>query len=566
MSFKPSFLPFEIPQLNSRNMRIGKEDILRRSYSVVPEDFIRICQSEILHLEVEFRQGDASVRVFLHTDMDCLPGEWQDLEFQWEKGSVYSLSYKVGCCGSFKFKVKYSFDEGNSWYWDRVPFTHVIVDPEGVPDIRMYTLIPRISGKISDWIGLLPHIAGLGFNAIHVLPITTLDISASPYAAHDLFSIERAYLSEADPTGFGDFERFIEKARGQGIRLCFDVVLNHIGVGSNMVHWCPEWIEPDTNEQDGLKRAGCWHMNSWLKWEDLVKIYYDHPHPGIRRDIWDYMKKYALFWSHFAHLTGGMIRLDNLHSSHEGFISHLLAELRRTYPGLIITAEFFTDFNTILKKAAEGQINLFSANQWEYPYASNLRNYLRYIHKIGGKVQYYLAVTTHDTGVPAQLFGEAEAAVPRYAVTALMGTGQTGIVQGVEYGVSEKIEFIGRGEKREFQEHAVITEGIRAINKVMAESAVFHCQGNLEFIDGDHGAVLGAFRRSDRENDQGYLIFANLDVHNGYRLSVDLAAFLENKDKIRLEDRVSGTRQEFPVHGVTIDIQPCGVKIFRIGD
>lgn len=563
MTARSSFLPFEIPQLNSRNMRIGKEDLLRRSYSVATDDFVRIYQNELLHLEVEFRQGKAGARVLLHTDLDCLPGEWQDLEFQEEKG-VYSLSYNVKCCGSFKFKIKYSFDAGNTWCWDRVPFTHVIVDPKGMPDVRMYTLIPRISGKIADWIELLPHIAGLGFNAVHILPITTLDLSASPYAAHDLFSIESNYLNPEDLTGFGDFERFIEKAKELGIRLCFDLVLNHVGFCSNMVQGCPEWIEPDTHEPDGLKRAGCWHMNSWLKWEDLVKIYYDHPHPGIRRDLWDYMRKYALFWSHFAHLTGGMIRLDNLHSSHEGFISHLLAELRHAYPDLIITAEFFTDFNTILKKAAEGQINLFSANQWEYPYAANLRNYLRYIHKIGRKVRYYLPITTHDTGVPAQLFGKAESALPRYAVTALMGTGQTGIVQGVEYGVTEKIEFIGRGEKLEFREHSVIAGGIRAINRVLAESSVFHQPGNLEFIDGDHGAVLGAFRRSEREKENGYLIFANLDVNNAYNVSADLSAFLGNREMITLEDRISGARRECPVRNFNIDIEPCGVMIFRL--
>ena len=564
MSEKPSFLPFEIPRLNSRNMRIGRKNLLRRSYSVVPDDFVRIRENEILHLEVEFRQGEPAAMVVLHTDMDCLPGEWQDWEFKHEKGNVHVLSYKVGCCGSFKFKVKYSFDAGVTWYWDRVPFTHVIVDPAGVSDIRMYTLIPRISGKIGDWSELLPPIARLGFNAVHLLPITTQDLSASPYAARDLFTIERDYLRPEDLTGFGDFELFIVKARELGIRLCFDLVLNHIGVGSNMAQGCPEWIEPDTTEPDGLKRAGCWHMNNWLKWEDLVKIFYDHPHPGIRRDIWEYMKKYALFWSHFAHLTGGIIRLDNLHSSHEGFVTHLLAELRHTYPDLIIMAEYFTDFNTILRKSAEGQINLFSANQWEYPYASNLRNYLRYIHKIRGQVQYYLAVTTHDTGAPAQLFGKAEAAVPRYAVTALMGTGQSGIVQGVEYGVPEKIEFIGRGEKRIFPERTLIAEGIRAINQVLAEAAVFHRQGNLEFIDGDHGAVLGAYRRPAGDIERGYLIFANLDVHNGYHLSVDLSAFLENREKVTLDDRISGARQEFPVRDVTIDLDPCGVKMFQL--
>ncbi len=562
-----SSLPFKIPVLKSRNMRIGREDVvLRRSYSIVPEDFVRICQNEILHLEVELRHEEASALLFIHSDIDCEPDQWQDLELKQEKGRVYSLSYQVRHCGSFKFKLKYSLDAGKTWYWDRVPFSHVIVDPEALSDIRMYTLIPRVSGKIADWMGLLPHIAGLGFDVVHLLPITTLDVSKSPYSAYDLFTIDPAYVGDADHTGFGDFESFIAKAREKGLRLCFDLVLNHIGVGSKMVQECPEWIEPDPAERDGLKRAGCWHMNNWLKWEDLVKIYYDHPHRGIRHDIWNYMRKYALFWSHFAHLTGGMIRLDNLHSSHEGFIAHLLSGMRRTYPNLIITAEFFTDFNTIQKKAAEGQINLFSANQWEYPYAVNLRNYLRYIHRIGNKVRYYLPITTHDTGVPAQLFGKAEAAVPRYAVTALMGTGQTGIVQGVEYGCPKKIEFIGSGEKYEFSGNTTVGEGIKAINRIFTEGSVFHRQGNLEFIDADHGAVLGALRRADGAPGNSHLVFANLDVNNGYRLAVDLTTYLKDRERIHLEDRLNGSRYEAPLRELAVDVEPCGIRVFRIED
>ena len=564
MDTKPSFLPFEIPELKSRNMRIGKEGLLQRSFSVSPDDFFRIYQNEDLHLEVELLKENASAKVFLYTNIDCPKDEWQELEFKRETIRVFSLSHKIKSCGSFQFKLKYSLDNGNTWYWDRVPFSHVIVDPEASKDMRIYTLILPVSGDIGDWIELLPHIAGIGFNAIHLLPLTSLDLSESPYSAYDLFSIDKAYSGGNNGNGFAAFEKFVEKAQDLGIRLCFDLVLNHIGYKSKMVNMCPEWIVPDKSEKDGLKRAGCWHMNSWLKWGDLVKIYYDHPNPDIRSDIWDYMTQYSMFWSYFANLTGGMIRLDNLHSSDEGFITHLLEKLRGAYPNLVVMAEFFTDSNTVLKKAAEWQINSFLANQWEHPFAYDLRNYLRYIHFIGPKVRYYMPITTHDTGVPAQLFGKAEAAIPRYAVTALMGTGQTGIVQGVEYGYPEKINFIGRKEKYEFQENSYIAEGIRNINRILAESSVFHRAGNLEFIDGDHGAVVGAFRRPVKENDKGYLVFANLDIHNGYSLQADLSALIKNADKILLEDRFNGARYESQGNDIQIDIESCGVRIFRI--
>jgi hypothetical protein len=114
--------------------------------------------------------------------------------------------------------------------------------------------------------------------------------------------------------------------------------------------------------------------------------------------------------------------------------------------------------------------------------------------------------------------------------------------------------------------NTAIADGIRAINGVFAESSVFHRHGNLDFIDGEHGAVLGALRRIDGKTDEGYLIFANLDVHNGYRLNVDLSPFIKNTDTIRLEDRIDGASQESRATDIKIDIDPCGVRIFRIGD
>jgi len=560
---KTPFLPFAIPKLESRNMRIGKEGLMRRFFPEGSDGFFRIYEEDHLSLAVEFQQEEPRALVHLYTNLDGPSDVWRELEFSKNEDGVHRLSCQAKQRGDYQFKIKYSLDGGKSWYWDRLPFSRVIVDPVSLKDIRMYTMIPTVSGVIKDWIDMLDGIADLGFNAVHLLPLTELDRSESPYSARDLFAIEATYREYNDPTGFVDFERFIHKAKDRGIRLCFDLTLNHIGVGSRMVRECPEWIVPDRTEKDGMKRAGCWHMNTWLTWKDLVKINYDHPHPEIQRDIWDYMTNYSLFWAHFAGLTDGMVRLDNLHSSHEGFISYLLKELRRNCPNVIVMAEFFTDSNTILKKAADWHIDLFLANSWEYPYAEDLRTYIRYIHDIGRQVRYIIPVTTHDTGAPAQLFGAPEAAVPRYAVTALMGAGRTGIVQGTEYGYPEKIDFIGRKGRIRFNDNPTIRERLRSINTLFAGEDLFHHEGNIDFIDNDHGAVLGVLRRSGQADREGFLVFANLDVKNGYALDIDLSSLLDHEGDLIIEDTRSGVVESVSSRGFVITVDPCDVRIFR---
>jgi len=60
-----------------------------------------------------------------------------------------------------------------------------------------------------------------------------------------------------------------------------------------------------------------------------------------------------------------------------------------------------------------------------------------------------MPVTSHDSGTPAQEFGSVYSTIPRYVAAALLGTGATGVIQGVEFGNQEKINFMGRKPKME---------------------------------------------------------------------------------------------------------------------
>ena len=552
---------YHIPELPARNLQIGKEGILKRSFSTAPGEFIRILKNSFLILEIEFPQAkSASAAASLYTDFNTAGSEWKEYPLK-KSGNKFKFRMKAELCGIFRAKVKYTLDQGKQWFLDRTPFLIIHVDPPGVRDLRMYTLLPNAAGDINAWTRHLHHIAAMKFNCVHLLPITHLDVSESPYSAYDLFSLDPAYCPHDKKNGgLRSFEKFVKAAVQKKIGICIDLVLNHIGFQSRMARQCPDWIVPDKNEPDGFKRSGCWHMNSWIKWEDLLKIYYDHPNEQTRREIWDYMTDYALFWAGFAHTTGGMIRLDNLHNSDEKFVAHLLAALRKKYQNLIIHAEFFSDANTIIKRAMEWDVNLFLANQWEYPYAENLRTYIEYLHTIAGKVQYYMPVTTHDTGVPAELYGSAEAVIPRYLITALMGCGKTGIVQGVEYGVRKKVEFIGRNRCIDGQFNLRLIEKITAINSLLAGEDLFHQYGNIKFIDSAHGAVVCAFRYN--ENGAGFIAAANLDIKNSYQQIFDIKAVSVKDGKY--EDAF-GYGKAWVHNGIlSFDIEPCGIRAFRI--
>ena len=288
----------EIPQLIPRATRIGKVGTLRRSFPTGPGDYFRVYNNEPLHLGVELLPEYRDLTLVLHTNLGHYDGEWQEHRFQEISPGRYAVDVPTGKCGLFRFKIKYTLDGGRNWIWDRVPFSEVLVDPSNARCVIMYTMIPTVSGQIGDWKEQLHRIREMNFNTVHLLPVTKMGRSESPYAAGDLFSLDESYLDPSNSmSGLDQFEDFVETARTLDVRLCMDLVLNHVGVDSGLVRSCPGWIVADRSEPDGLQRAGYWHENQWLKWEDLAKINYDHPQRKVKADIWQYMTDYALFWS-----------------------------------------------------------------------------------------------------------------------------------------------------------------------------------------------------------------------------------------------------------------------------
>ncbi len=553
---------YPIPQLQSHFLNQGPAGVLKRHFPVEAGEFFRDLVGATLKLAVETEGDYPEAQFVLHSDIGC-EQDWHDMALD-KKGKRFEIEVPLTATGNFSFKLKYSLDNGQTWYWDRVPYTRVLVDPADTNDIRMYTLIPSISGYIKDWIKLLDDIANMHFNAVHLLPITAMAISESPYAAENLFDIDCSYVDPDDErSGLEQFEDFVKRCQELNIKLCVDLVFNHVGITSNIVKECPSWLASDNTENDGFKRAGCWHNNSWITWGDLVRVNYAHPHDEVRLKIWDYIKAYCAFWGNYANQTGGLVRFDNLHSSNNEFVTELTRFLHNEFPQLKILAEFFTDDDTMLEQVPRWGLNLLLANSWEYTFTPQLRDYLMYLHRMGKQLRYFAPITTHDTGAPAQEYGKDVAAIPRYCICALMATGQTGLTQGVEHGIDEKIDFIGRRSKpMEFKNYGRFSVYLGLINKLLADFQVFHQVDNITFIDNGHQAILAAYRDGSQISDSSFIVVANLDVMGNQQCTLDLEEI--NLFQAELLEMITSENKSIDRGILKLDLPPCGIRIYQI--
>lgn len=537
---------------------------ISRSYPVGRQSFSRAYQGKIMTLTI-FTEDPIpdTFQAKLVTTMNSNDGKsWNSINF--DRFDTHTLICHITpeFPGLHSFRAEFSMDKGISWLMDTIPDAWVLIDPPQVDDLKIYTMIPTVSGTVKDWKDDLKRIQEMGFNTVHLLPVTALDTSESPYAARDLFEIDNSYLVKgSENNGFIQLEEFIEEARLLNIKLCFDLVLNHVGIHSKIANKAPDWIVPDSNQPDGFRRARYWSNQGWCIWNDIVLINYEHPSDAIRAEIWSYMIDYSLFWAKYANDTGGFVRFDNLHSSDPDFVQALTTSLHMEYPNVGILAEYFTDETTLLHYGPKWGLNLNLATPWNYKFVPQLREYLKFIHRVSKHIRYFMPVTSHDSGSPAQEFGSVDSIFPRYVAAALLGTGATGIIQGVEYGKKERINFIGRKQLMSFTDEPKFALFIGRVNYILKTYHAFRKGENCMFVDGGHPAVIAAFRHDTSIQAFGFLVICNFDTSTPQKISVDLAQILGTNKPVSGYELLSEHTLNFPDPYLEILLQPCTAKV-----
>ena len=159
------------------------------------------------------------------------------------------------------------------------------------------------------------------------------------------------------------------------------------------------------------------------------------------------------------------------------------------------------DETTLLHTGPKWGLNLNLATPWNYKFVPQLRDYLNYIHRVSMHIRYFMPITSHDSGAPAQEFGSADSTVPRYVAAALLGTGATGIIQGVEFGEKERIKFIGRKKKMSYPSVPRFAQFIGKVNAILTDYPAFRHGENCQFIDNGHPAIIAAFRKETGTQD-----------------------------------------------------------------
>jgi alpha-amylase len=177
-------------------------------------------------------------------------------------------------------------------------------------------------GDLAGIIEKLDYIKDLGFTAIWITPhVKNTGKDYHGYGAVD--------FKDVDPH-FGDLAKvkeLVSKAHAKGMKVIFDIVVNHTGPQSPLVAQHPDWFHPKcdiSNWNDPNQVQNCWIF---------ALPDFDQSKPEVRNYILDYSK----FWIEQTDVDG--FRLDTVRHVPADFFTWYSAELQKVKPGFWLIGE-----------------------------------------------------------------------------------------------------------------------------------------------------------------------------------------------------------------------------------
>src|SRR5437763_14263076 len=226
--------------------------------------------------------------------------------------------------------------------------------------LRIYNLFPNLAGPISGWTAELPRIAGMAFNAVYINPFHYPGFSGSLYAVKDYYRLNPRFRGKAKGPDDALLRGFTEKARGHGLRIIMDLVVNHTAKDSELTASRPGWfardgdgeimspfaVDPDNPERKTV-------------WGDLAELDY---RPPQRDEIVAYFEELV---RHYVGLGFGGFRCDAAYKVPAEVWRRLISAAKAVDPDILFCAENLgAREEEVLALAPAGFDYLFNSLKW----------------------------------------------------------------------------------------------------------------------------------------------------------------------------------------------------------
>jgi starch synthase (maltosyl-transferring) len=377
--------------------------------------------------------------------------------------------------------------------------------------LRIYNLFPTLAGTTRDWMAHLPRIAAMRFNAVYVNPFHYPGFSGSLYAVKDYYRLNPRFRGEEQESGEEHLLRqFTEAARGHGLRVIMDLVINHTSKDSELVARHPEWFTRDMRGDVVSPRAiDPADARRQTVWGDLAELDY---RPPQQSQILGYFQELL---RHYVALGFGGFRCDAACKVPAEVWRRLVDSAKAASPDVVFCAETLgAPDAAIFGLANAGFDYLFnSVKWWDFKSPWLLEQYEAFRH-IAPSIGFPESHDTKRLVTELVAAGIAESLIEphyrqAYAFAAAYSTGVL-MPMGFEYGWSRALDVVttraGEPERKRFDLSGFIAE----VNAMKQTIPALNEEGPQQLLS-NRGDQLVALERQTESGESRALILVNRD-------------------------------------------------------
>lgn len=230
-------------------------------------------------------------------------------------------------------------------------------------DLRIYNIFTRYFSGPSDWFAITKQAKNMGFNAIYLNPINKTGSSGSLYSIADYFDWDKKSMGNVSKReGERLLKNYLNYCKSIGMKVFYDLVVNHTAYDSPLVKEHSDWYEHDENGE--VSHAYCYTERGIAFWQDSAKLKYDISNANVFKYI-------ESICNYYLDLGFSGFRCDAAGYAPDILWRVLIKNIHKSHPDAIFLAEaYMVPLENIDKIADAGFEYIFSSAMWWNGYDS----------------------------------------------------------------------------------------------------------------------------------------------------------------------------------------------------
>lgn len=418
----------------------------------------------------------------------------------------------------------------------------------------IYNLFPRLVGSMSVWHSHFERAHKMGFNWVYINPIQYPGFSGSLYSIKDYYKLNPMFANGNKMSEANQIRNMVHKAHLAGLKVMFDLVINHTAIDAGLIEQHPEWYK--RGPRGAIKNPQVWEGDKLVcTWGDLAEI--DNENSADKLGLWNYWLELIKY---FIKLGVDGFRCDAAYQVPVDLWTFLISAAKKESKNLKFFAETLgCEIADVIKLANAGFDYTFNSSKWwNYKDEWCITQYEKN-RQVSPSISF---AESHDTErLAKETGGDVKIIKQKYLFSALFSTGVLMPI-GFEYGFKTKLNVVNTTPDKWETSQVDLSKFIKACNLIKRRYKVFAQDNELRVIDFNNSRIFG-FLKTSKDNKEKGLVIMNKDAHNNCQGYYDLPAILQ-ASWAQITDISPEEREDALSENREFILKPSQTKVFIV--